>query len=668
MRPPLSSFRRRRCRRRRRRAALTLDPLHSPSSTGPESCSCVRDQGGFAFCMKPDEQDEDADETPCCTSSLSLSPHSRRGHRADPRSPFIPLLRFLLPPLLILDHLRRSSGVKGTFCETMYPDWVVCGSNETAPRISSSAIDTVPLHPTPTSTTSSREAIMAISGSKGKDKGGKHGKPSHHDDDDDMRWGSGGGWGWDRPHKPNWPHKPRPPPSRPSVINKPNELRLSPKWNINARPQRREYWFTIDERMGSPDGCASPPFLFLPLSSARPFRASTDFDSPPSASLAVERPMCVLSPSLCLLSLSLSPTDAHDVRHTGSSSTASSRARSSRPTTVRPLLLFSFETLTHEPPPSCPPSRRRHDRRARHERARPAHHAALARPGAEGHHLGGRALGRDPVPDRRRQKLHVQLPRQRRPRVWHVLCVLSFLPSVSLEPRPRLTRPARLGPQGGTLTAAHCTPTASLDRSSCTHPRTRSSVAATTTSTKCAQSPSRRRRPPCARLTLLSRLPAQIVMLHDWYHNTSDYLVNSLLSPQGLNGVRHSWRAPCRAPALTLLSPLAPSADLPRTVAQLAAPQRRRTVQLLARAAWIRVQPAQSARPSRASLPARPARPPSLHSRRRSPCVFPFAFIACLARLTRLSRSAVILTSVDEHSLKVIGTRRLSLLHLRERS
>ncbi|TNY20345.1 Cupredoxin [Rhodotorula diobovata] len=164
--------------------------------------------------MKPDEQDEDADETPCC--------------------------------------------VKGTFCETMYPDWVVCGSNETAPRISSSAIDTVPLHPTPTSTTSSREAIMAISGSKGKDKGGKHGKPSHHDDDDDMRWGSGGGWGWDRPHKPNWPHKPRPPPSRPSVINKPNELRLSPKWNINARPQRREYWFTIDERMGSPDGFERP--------------------------------------------------------------------------------------------------------------------------------------------------------------------------------------------------------------------------------------------------------------------------------------------------------------------------------------------------------------------------------------------------------------------------
>ncbi|GAA5980856.1 hypothetical protein JCM11641_004744 [Rhodosporidiobolus odoratus] len=41
---------------------------------------------------------------------------------------------------------------------------------------------------------------------------------------------------------------------RPSVTSRPKELRLSPYWDTNAPPQRREYFFEIDARPGSPDG------------------------------------------------------------------------------------------------------------------------------------------------------------------------------------------------------------------------------------------------------------------------------------------------------------------------------------------------------------------------------------------------------------------------------
>ncbi|GAA5905480.1 hypothetical protein JCM8208_004293 [Rhodotorula glutinis] len=170
----------------------------------PESCACVRDQGGFAFCMKPNEQDDEAGDTPCC--------------------------------------------VEGTYCESMHPDWMVCGDSDgPAPRVASSAVVTVPLRTTPTSTSLRRPS--ATSRPK-KDDGNGDDADEFDDSFDDDRdlFGSGSG------RRPSRPHKPRPPPSRPSVVSKVDELRLSPKWDIHAKPQKREYWFTIDERKGSPDG------------------------------------------------------------------------------------------------------------------------------------------------------------------------------------------------------------------------------------------------------------------------------------------------------------------------------------------------------------------------------------------------------------------------------
>ncbi|GAA5867302.1 hypothetical protein JCM3774_003538 [Rhodotorula dairenensis] len=54
-------------------------------------------------------------------------------------------------------------------------------------------------------------------------------------------------------HKPT--HTPPPPPPHATVINKPEELRLSPDWNVHAPPQVREYWFEISEMAGAIDGC-----------------------------------------------------------------------------------------------------------------------------------------------------------------------------------------------------------------------------------------------------------------------------------------------------------------------------------------------------------------------------------------------------------------------------
>ena len=51
---------------------------------------------------------------------------------------------------------------------------------------------------------------------------------------------------------PTHTHKPTP---YPTVINKPEELRLSPDWDIYAPPQEREYWFEISEMPGAIDGC-----------------------------------------------------------------------------------------------------------------------------------------------------------------------------------------------------------------------------------------------------------------------------------------------------------------------------------------------------------------------------------------------------------------------------
>ncbi|KAG0653711.1 laccase, multicopper oxidase, benzenediol:oxygen oxidorectuctase [Rhodotorula mucilaginosa] len=50
---------------------------------------------------------------------------------------------------------------------------------------------------------------------------------------------------------PTHTHKPTP---YPTVINKPEELRLSPDWDIYAPPQEREYWFEISEMPGAIDG------------------------------------------------------------------------------------------------------------------------------------------------------------------------------------------------------------------------------------------------------------------------------------------------------------------------------------------------------------------------------------------------------------------------------
>lgn len=47
-------------------------------------------------------------------------------------------------------------------------------------------------------------------------------------------------------------------PSGPPMISKLDELRLSPDWDVHAAPQTREYWWTIAEHPGAPDGCAYP--------------------------------------------------------------------------------------------------------------------------------------------------------------------------------------------------------------------------------------------------------------------------------------------------------------------------------------------------------------------------------------------------------------------------
>jgi len=158
------------------------------------------------------------------------------------------------------------AGVEGTFCESMHPDWLVCGSDDPAPLVASSAVVTVPLRNTPISTSSRRPT--STSRPKKNDDGDKDEFDDTFDDDRDL-FGSGSDSRSGR--RPSRPHKPRPPPSRPSVVSKLDELRLSPKWDIHAKPQKREYWFTIDERRGSPDGCASSSlslFFFLVLSSS----------------------------------------------------------------------------------------------------------------------------------------------------------------------------------------------------------------------------------------------------------------------------------------------------------------------------------------------------------------------------------------------------------------
>ncbi|BGP32953.1 hypothetical protein JCM10296v2_004739 [Rhodotorula toruloides] len=59
-----------------------------------------------------------------------------------------------------------------------------------------------------------------------------------------------------KPHSPSTtkPHHPTPPP-RASVTSKLDELRLSPDWNVNAPPQKREYWWEVAEHHGALDGC-----------------------------------------------------------------------------------------------------------------------------------------------------------------------------------------------------------------------------------------------------------------------------------------------------------------------------------------------------------------------------------------------------------------------------
>ncbi|GAA5822623.1 hypothetical protein JCM3770_000134 [Rhodotorula araucariae] len=161
----------------------------------PEGCSCVRDRGGFAFCMQPRAEPNDGGgyggETPCC--------------------------------------------VQQSYCEVIHPDWPVCGSNDSSSGgIPSPAIATVPL-----ATRTSRTRRPSSTS--------RNSRPSLSSDDadyfditfDDDRDLFGSSSGLD-------------------------ELRLSGDWDINATPQKREYWFTIDERMGSPDGCASSTFSGAP--------------------------------------------------------------------------------------------------------------------------------------------------------------------------------------------------------------------------------------------------------------------------------------------------------------------------------------------------------------------------------------------------------------------
>ncbi|BGP40987.1 hypothetical protein JCM10450v2_004993 [Rhodotorula kratochvilovae] len=169
----------------------------------PEGCSCVRDQGGFAYCLQgrtlqADSNGNGGSEMPCC--------------------------------------------VEQSYCEAMHPEWPTCGSDDAySNTVPSSALETVPL--------ATRTSRLGRPSSTSRPSSSSSASDDDFDttfDDDRDLFGSSSG--------SRYPSKSHPPSSRPSVKSKLDELRLDSSWDINAKPQKREYWFTIDERRGSPDG------------------------------------------------------------------------------------------------------------------------------------------------------------------------------------------------------------------------------------------------------------------------------------------------------------------------------------------------------------------------------------------------------------------------------
>lgn len=138
----------------------------------------------------------------------------------------------------------HCAGVGGTYCVEMNPGWPTCpgGDEGRDPAASEEEEDSLRpfagLHPAP------RIGTTRLPTSYDKRAFGSDGDDIYDTSNDLLPT---------RP-LPGGLDRLRPYAARPSAVSKLSELRLSPDWDVNAPPQRREYTWEIAEHPGSPDG------------------------------------------------------------------------------------------------------------------------------------------------------------------------------------------------------------------------------------------------------------------------------------------------------------------------------------------------------------------------------------------------------------------------------
>ncbi|BGP25451.1 diphenol oxidase [Rhodotorula toruloides] len=219
----------------------------------PEGCSCARAQEGYAYCLSKNAGT--SMESPCC--------------------------------------------VANTYCSRVQPSWPICDrsplrsegpprrqtSSSASPPVASNR-DRVAKFPW-TGTEIDYPPAFGSAGSTSKNSGNSN--DWFEDDDDEPSSRNAGstsprhtaqrpasadsntpdGAG-SRLNAPSSPGSTSPSmasdygtrrPSGPPMVSKLDELRLSSDWDIHAPPQTREYWWTIAEHPGAPDGYLRPMLL-----------------------------------------------------------------------------------------------------------------------------------------------------------------------------------------------------------------------------------------------------------------------------------------------------------------------------------------------------------------------------------------------------------------------
>ncbi|GJN91276.1 hypothetical protein Rhopal_004295-T1 [Rhodotorula paludigena] len=179
----------------------------------PQGSTCLRAEEGYAYCKN--------------TSAVKCTSWSK--------------LEGCLDPVNIDESAANASCCpSNSYCETMHPEWSTCND-----AISSNA-------PTPDASdyNSTDDSIASAMGSA-----------FPYLDYDYSASPSSSSKASHTPSRTSSSHSPShtsDSPARPSVTSKVKQLRLSSDWNVNAPPQKREFWWEITERPGSPDGFHRP--------------------------------------------------------------------------------------------------------------------------------------------------------------------------------------------------------------------------------------------------------------------------------------------------------------------------------------------------------------------------------------------------------------------------